>query len=219
MHRVKKQSGFTIIELLVATTIFSIVLMVILASFLQIGRMYYKGISVNNTQEAARSIIENLTNDIRLSSGYQDGGIYAGAHYFCLGLHRYIYNINHIPITSTDITNPTPTVPKGVVVSTIGGSCQSPAVSAGSKPQQLLGPDMQLNDMSVTPMAGMYRIHVHIIFYGSDKTVFNSTANPDDTAADHAAAINDPDARCSGNLLSTQFCAVADLNTTVATRE
>src|SRR6266498_3833396 len=60
-------NGFTIIELMVATTIFSIVLMVILASFLQIGRMFYKGISINNTNEATRTLVDDITSDIKLS--------------------------------------------------------------------------------------------------------------------------------------------------------
>jgi prepilin-type N-terminal cleavage/methylation domain-containing protein len=92
--------GFTIIELLVATSIFSLVLLVILASFLQIGRMFYKGVSVSNTNESARSLLDSITRDVRFGqspTGVKNEG---GKSYFCAGSHRYTFALNQPPTTA-----------------------------------------------------------------------------------------------------------------------
>src|SRR5438105_2859585 len=60
-------SGFTIVELLIATTVFSIVLIVFLATFLRISELFYKGVSLSNTQETARTVLQDITDDLQFS--------------------------------------------------------------------------------------------------------------------------------------------------------
>ncbi len=202
-------AGFTIIELMMATVIFSLVLVVILASFLQIGRMFYKGVSINSTNEAARTVVDSIADDVRLSKG---GFIPGGSNYFCVGLHRYTFGVGgNRKLTSTDVSNPSFINPKGVIVSTIpGGGCNV----NGTDARQLLGPDMQLNNLTMSCNSNVScTVHIHVIFYGFDDSIFISRGNITLTPAQ---AINSPDAECSGSLLSTQFCATADLQTTIA---
>ena len=219
MRSIKQQSGFTIIELLIATTVFSIVLVVIVASFLQVGRMFYKGVSVNNTNEAARNLVDEISNDARLTptpSEVKSDSTDTAKRFFCVGPHRYTFKLN-TQVKAGDINSNARNMTAGIVQDTTSGNCQDPTALLGSSPRQILGPDMRLNAMNVSQNAsgsGML-IHVHVIFYGADDRVFSSTAHPNDTAADHAAAINDADAYCSGNILSTQFCAMADIRTNV----
>ncbi len=215
--------GFTVIELMIATTIFSVVLTVILASFLQIGRMFYKGVSVNNTHEAARTVVEDISNDIRFAGTYVPEADYGpnSSKFFCIGSHRYIYSaVNNskkpYKITSGDVSKPDSIGnPRGIIESTIPGGCPAPSPTLpGTNAQQILGPDMQLNAFEFVSNGGSnYRIHVHIVFYGIDDSVFASAKNPDD---DPPTALLEPDAYCSSNLLSTQFCAMADLTTSVS---
>jgi prepilin-type N-terminal cleavage/methylation domain-containing protein len=218
-----KQSGFTIIELLIATTIFSIVLMIILASFLQISRMFYKGVSLDNTNEAARTLVDDITSDIRLA---KDGGTATSpgpnnTHFFCVGLHRYTFKLG-VKVTSPQVTSPdsiTSSAGAGVREDTVGSGCPIPIVGAiTTNPQQLLGPDMQLNDFGTNcgkpgglcgidcASALMCNIHTHIVFYGFDSTVLKPSA------ADQAA-------ECTGNTLDTQFCATADIKTNVMVKQ
>ena len=63
------QKGFTIVELMFSTTIFSAVLLLCLSALVQIGRMYYKGVTTSQTQEAARAVLDELTQAIQLSAG------------------------------------------------------------------------------------------------------------------------------------------------------
>lgn len=207
------QKGFTIVELMIATTVFSIVLLVILASFFQIGRMFYKGVSVDNTQETTRSVVDDITTDLKLSSGFNPSQAFNGAKYFCVGGHRYTYKLDSKvtdPGATDDVNNPS-----GIIEAILpGSSCLAPNTRDGStNKQQLLSSDMQLNalDVNCDVGSGVCNVHLHVIFYGADNNVFSSTQHPNDPAR----ALNDPDAQCSGNLLSTQFCAASDVNSTV----
>jgi prepilin-type N-terminal cleavage/methylation domain-containing protein len=213
MKKTKIQHGFTIAELMIATTIFSVVLIVILAAFMQIGRMFYKGVSLNSTTEAARNLVDNISNDAKLS--YAPGTISppsaAGVRFFCVGSHRYSFVLNK-QVKSTDVAEPrsvslsSTSGGQGGIIQDVINICSAPAVSnPGTQWQQLLGPDMQLNALDITPNTNGVAIHAHVIFYGFDNTVFTPS-------------LTDANAQCSGNLLSTQFCAVADINTLTTTQ-
>lgn len=216
----KGESGFTIVELLVATTIFSIVLMVILSSFLQIGRMFYKGISVNNVNETARSFVDAVASDVRISGNVtntrNDNAPGSTKRFFCVGEHRYTFVLNR-KVGAGDLRPASNSIQAGLMQDTVsGGACPHPSVSgSGTSPQQLLGPDMQLNRMVFACNTTKCDIQAHVIFYGADNSVFASSIPDLDTPAE---ALTAPDAFCSGSLLSTQFCATADINTVVTTR-
>lgn len=55
------QRGFTLVELLLATAVFSIALVAITAALIQLFKMYQSGISIRKTQHSARVISEELT--------------------------------------------------------------------------------------------------------------------------------------------------------------
>lgn len=106
--------GFTIIELLFSTVTFSVVLLVCLAGVIQIGRMYYKGLTTSQTQQTARSLIDELSQSIQLSGdniesprnltgGVAPSGPTIGGQsdartnavgFFCIGSTRYTYVID-----------------------------------------------------------------------------------------------------------------------------
>jgi len=212
--------GFTLIELMFATLIFSIVMIILLASFLQIGRMFYKGISMARTQDASRSVVDSLSDDIRFAAdqpikldasgkGEAVGGSNPNLYYFCVGDHRYTYQLKKK-------IDPSAADQIGMRRDTTT-SCDTPPISAAGLKEvsEMLGPDMQLNAFNLACNNGRCTVGVHIIFYGADNLVFTSSKYPDDTDADRALALLEPDAECSGGLISSQFCATATLSTTV----
>lgn len=211
MKKHNPQTGFTLIELMIATTIFSIVLTVILAAFLQIGRMFYKGVSTNNTNESTRILVDDISNDVRLADGASNAQVISGdKYYFCVGSHRYTYVLKQ-QVTASNISNLNPLAMNAGVIRDTPGSCDA-TTAAGDDKQQLLGPNMQLNALDFKCAPTGCAIHAHVIYYGADKTVF---ASPSHSSYTPEQAINEPDARCSGNLLSTQFCAWGDISTNV----
>jgi prepilin-type N-terminal cleavage/methylation domain-containing protein len=220
----KNNKGFTIIELLIATTIFSIVLIVIVSSFLQIGRMFYKGVSIDNVNEASRNLVDSITSDARLTTYFDPGGVdstNANKHFFCVGPHRYTY-ILALQVRDSNIKTNANSMVAGIVQDTTNGACKSPTDLPIAKASQILGPDMQLNDINIqkNTAGNTLMIRTHVVFYGSDNTVFD-TNDPAlaNTAANPGRASTAPDAFCSGNVLSTQFCATSHLETNVTLRK
>lgn len=92
----KDSNGFTIIELLIASSVFSVVLLVALTGFLQIGRVFYKGISDSQTQNVARQIITDISSSLANTSsddavsGIKTSG---GYRYICIGIVRYTWGV------------------------------------------------------------------------------------------------------------------------------
>jgi prepilin-type N-terminal cleavage/methylation domain-containing protein len=234
MRKHPTTSGFTIIELMIATLVFSIILLVIIGAFLQIGHIFFKGVSLANTQESSRSLIGDITDDLRFARNPQciddkestdsqsvantpQCTVDANTRFFCVGTHRYVYTLaKNMPagsqkMTNDDISQNSYTNYKGVVETTIPAGCPHPGTTSEKNRKQLLGPDMQLNALSMKCAANFCTIHTHIIFYGADDGVFESASAPSD-------ALRAPDAQCTGDLRSTQFCAVSDMTTSVNMR-
>jgi len=198
-----KQTGFTIIELLVATAIFSLVLIVFLSAFIKIGNMFYKGVSITNTQEVARTITDDISNDIRFSGSVPTvvSADASGKGYFCIGQHRYKYNLwKQVGVSGN---------PYGLERETIAsGACDINAI--GSNPVELLGDRMQLNRISVDSCPNdLCSISMLVVFYGSDNTVLVSPSGS-------SPAYNAPDATCSSGSISSQYCATASYKSTIS---
>lgn len=209
-RRKAHQKGFTIIELMIATLIFSAVLVLMLASFLQIGRIYYKGVSVASTNEATRTVVDDVTSDMRLTQETTNVKTESNStanrtnQYFCVGSHRYSYTLSSVDhqVKPPDINTPNAANPNGIVLDTVSNGCPDPSQpgGGGNDTRQLLGANMQLNYLKFNcnslSSVGACSLSVRVVFYGVDDTVLTPSAT-------------DPNAACNGNLLSTQFCYVA----------
>lgn len=95
------QNGFTIIELMIATSVFAIILLGATTATIQIGRLYYKGVIMSRVQQTARRVMDTVSqpiqfggSSVRLSSPKTQviGGIETGA--ICIGNKRFTYGIN-----------------------------------------------------------------------------------------------------------------------------
>lgn len=106
---VKTDGGFTIIELMIATVIFALVMLVFLSGIVQVTRAYYKGITHSKTQEAARVLMSEVTDAIKLSGSSiivsnpsnlgpeipaTSAGTNSGLGSFCAGNRKYTYALD-----------------------------------------------------------------------------------------------------------------------------
>src|SRR5579859_2625197 len=66
--RSSKCSGFTLVELIVAMAFFSFMMAIISIGFIQITHIYQAGVSSRRTQEAGRSIMEDIAREVRSAS-------------------------------------------------------------------------------------------------------------------------------------------------------
>lgn len=66
--KIRIQRGFTIIELMISTVVFSLVLLAASAAIIQIGKKYYKGITNARTQEVARSTVDEIAQSLQFTN-------------------------------------------------------------------------------------------------------------------------------------------------------
>jgi len=215
-NKTHTQRGFTIIELLIATAVFSLVLIVFLTALIRISQLFYKGVSLSNTQEATRNIIQTISDDIQFYGAAPE----VHSDYFCIGDHRYSFNPG-VQVGSGDPND------FGVIreVSDCLPWRAAPAPAPLPQPpdlkaEKLLDPGMQVNKLTVTPLNGGIQVNILVVFYGSDNGVFHSDTpgfinDPNDPNYSTQGAYKAPDAQCTGLPNSSQFCATADYQTTI----
>lgn len=80
----RQNTGFTIVELMIATLVFSVILLIATYGIINIGRLYRKSLTSNQTQQTARSIIDTVSQNIKFNSGPVIPGVNSNFVY-CLG--------------------------------------------------------------------------------------------------------------------------------------
>lgn len=207
--------GFTLIELMIATSVFSVVLLIAVAGFSQIGRLFYKGVSVTQSQDVASQIGYDLTSSIEGASKISTLTTYKGMQYICIGKSRYTIDTSR----RVDISNSSAisSAQIGMLKDTMSsdGSCAPPCLPtpsscasgevAWTNPVELLGDSMKLENISVTPVAavsGDYYTLSLLLSFGADDLVNYTT--PGDTST----------AECKSDQ-GGQFCAIGRFNASV----
>jgi prepilin-type N-terminal cleavage/methylation domain-containing protein len=111
MTKSSNQHGFTILELMIATMVFSVIFLSTTTAILQISKLYYKGVVTGRTQEVARGITDQISQQLQLGTGelifaadatqvvaggndVTVGGNKLTVQAFCIGSSRYTYRLN-----------------------------------------------------------------------------------------------------------------------------
>jgi type II secretory pathway pseudopilin PulG len=101
MSGAKTHKGFTIIELTLAMTFISVLLITIVILVMQITRIYAKGTTIKNVNSVGRSLISDFQQTVGASPVTPDLGAASGPKYmltdaaggrFCTGAYSYIWN-------------------------------------------------------------------------------------------------------------------------------
>lgn len=96
MIKMRKRGGFTIIELTLAMSFISILLLAIAMTAIQAGRIYNKGIVMQSVNQAGRDISDTLRRDfLQVRPGDGIAQVFTGdgeTGRFCLGDYSYIWN-------------------------------------------------------------------------------------------------------------------------------
>jgi type II secretory pathway pseudopilin PulG len=213
-------TGFTIVELMIATSVFSLVLLVVSAGVLSFSRSYYHGVVVNNTQNITRNAMNEVVQSIQFSSGVNpimSGSTTIG---YCIGGSRSYYFALNKQITSDSqnaLVNGANCAGSNDTLKNIGGSSLAVISSAGlQQPRELLGSNMRLAKFSITPDQGLYRVELEVA-YGDDDLLCIPGANDSCVALTPTNFVVGDDLRCKAGV-GSQFCAVVHLTSAVATR-
>lgn len=226
-RQLRTQKGFTIVELMVATVVFSVILLVITSGVLHFSNAYYKGINSSTTQDKARSIVDTVSQAIQFSGTTIAGTDDTAGSYFCAGNQVYVFKpgAQYLGGAST-ATNP------GLYVTSQSGGCGLPGAYDAPNSRQLLSPHLRIVSMSVTNVgwsSGSPRYKVSLLLayssggnpaldgndllcapIGTPGSCSSSTPLPN-------ASLNTNDVTCKSQT-GSQFCAVSALSTTVQQR-
>jgi prepilin-type N-terminal cleavage/methylation domain-containing protein len=206
--------GFTIIELMIAISVFSVVLLICISAIIYVGRLYYLGISKARSQEVARTSMDTITDSIKFSAESVSivgaDSNWDGA--YCIGTRKYSYKLGKVLVDTTPQTNQT----TEALVESIDPSCgtvgvvATPYISAdpdATPTKELLGKFMRLNEFTIIPNAstGLATVKISIVYGGdgspSDSEIFNIESGKI--------------VSCKTGVGGSQFCAIITLEKTV----
>jgi len=217
----RNQAGFTIIELMISTTVFTFVLLVCSVAIVHVGRMYYKGTITSRTQDLSRKLGEDVSQAVQFGAGnsapgqflrvsgptsFTSGSQTVAAFARCIGDIRYSYTVGpaqgagagratHV-VWKDRLAPLAPCVPVNIasVTPSVGG-------------QEILGSKMRVARFDVTNPVGLYAVDI-IVSYGDTDDLFEPASLP-----------NFPNfSICKGVGAGGQFCSVAAYRTTVGKR-
>jgi prepilin-type N-terminal cleavage/methylation domain-containing protein len=221
MKRLKQlqNRGFTIIELLIATLIFSIVLLVMTVGVVQVGRAFYKAYISSKTQEAARSLADEIGQAIQFSGGtvipLTPSGTVEG---ICINSTVYTYKQHEVLGDATGLhkfiaRSPVTPCPSSVDPTIVNKSLST---TLPTTDRELLGKNMRLAYFKVTPVpnssGSLWNIKIRVVYGDDDKDLLISPTHPTSTTP----WIYD-DVICK-TTTGSQFCATADISTVVQKR-
>ncbi len=227
MRHSNKQAGFTIVEMLFSMTILSVVLVLLMATFVQISRMYQRGTIQTKTQELSRTVIDEISRPIQFSGTKPDlskvstatslGGV--NTYAFCMGSKRYSFvkdlqlreandiankQIMHVLWRDTLKDTVSTCSPLNLTVATPSDADTDPAIPG----RELLTPYVRIAELTVAQLnnpieeQALFRVLL-VLAYGDNNTLTGAGANM----------------QCqSSGFLSSQFCATSYLDTAVLRR-
>ncbi|MDZ7786536.1 MAG: prepilin-type N-terminal cleavage/methylation domain-containing protein [Candidatus Saccharibacteria bacterium] len=190
-----KQKGFTIVELMIATTVFSVILLIMSAGLIYIGKVYYRTVAQNKVQETSRAIMDSVAQSIQFSGGDVTVSDPNGKA-TCVGNIKYFKTENVIVNSGSD----------GLQRSNGATSCSN---SVGSDSEQLIPEGMFLRDFEVSQIgdSDLYTIHVQVVSVPGDELV---------NLADGSSELFDGTNCKTGP--GSEYCATSRLETTVKKR-
>lgn len=213
IKEVKKQHGFTIVELLIATSVFTVILLLVSVGIIKINANYYKGVNQSRTQQTARAVLDDISQAIQ----FNNGAVSAPSSPFpstegdqfavCVGGNRYSVYLKKMIIadssTSHALIKDTPgSCAIGDPVDNLDGGGALPSGTT-----ELLAPRMRVAALSVeqpnsTDSSGLWKVNVRIVYGGDGVT--------DDLLNGSKDGCNTGE--------GSQFCAVSDLTAYVEKR-
>lgn len=221
----RRQSGFTIVELMIATVVFSVLLMTFAGAIIQIGRLYYKGVTSARTQEVARTTLNEIAQAIQFDPGtvtpttvdtLDNTG--ANTKAICINTKLYSYRIGQQRVDDKH----------GLVVEDIPSGCQGTTakpLTGTVTGDEVLGDKMRLAKFEVVripnadPDVSAYRVTLRVVYGDDDLVCSPSVGNCSSTNIMDANAIAlASDLSCKNIKSGTQFCSASELSTIVERR-
>jgi prepilin-type N-terminal cleavage/methylation domain-containing protein len=226
-------NGFTVVELTIATTVFSIILLLSLVGFMQIGKLFYKGVNITHTSDVSKQVLNSVMGDVSfdvLTTGYAPtDGTFATDNitsspsspvvvrsYFCAGSNRYSFRLGQAvdsDASAAELKQPAAQVPGwknfGILKDRVTNGCPKPFNSSEpinpANVTELLGDKMRLSDISIEPTLPGPNNKLYTIHI---KVAYGDNEVLQSPTSDNPTCIQDSSSASS-------FCFVSDLRTIV----
>lgn len=248
MLRTKNQHGFTIIELMIAVSALSLLLLLCTMGIIRLSQTYYKGIIGASTQQTARTTMDSITQTVQFggvssvmtnSQTVTDGPANYDVKTICIGQQRYSYAPNYQQIDDNpDISQKQlkhgfwqdivgdPSNCSGVKLHVDNPSANPiDGTNIGSEGRELLGNRMRLIGLSIEKCSG---ILVNPCSANGSETLYRVTlsmmygdSDMIDSAAYNAGDTTTwPNVQCRAvqGFLGSAFCAKSELSSVIRKR-
>ena len=226
----KSQQGFTLIELMIATVIFTFILLIATAGIIRIGELYSKGINQSRTQESLRGISDEITRAVQFADGTKvpDPAVVSQVMVdrYCIGdtVYTVYFDQPFKQNSNASLNNPTDNQ-TGLWAERLsdGVSCECVLTSCGvDEVIQLLGENMRVLRLDVSQLGSTvkaWKANISIA-YGDDDllTHFNDDGTSVETIDTLPHKTRAKTAGCKSGVAGSQFCAIAQQDTVVKKR-
>lgn len=209
--KIHEQKGFTILELLISTVVFGVLLLIVSVAIVGLTRNFYRGVNKSKTQEVARTISEQVAKAIQYSKTQPQALVPVGnVQAWCISNTRYAF------IESRQLGTGAGQVPAALVR---GPDCANPTspLTRSASETEMLGEGMRLANLEILPdsTGEVWSVRVRVVL-GEDDLVCSPSAGDcgaTSTSTNQTAA----DLECK-QFAGSQFCAVAEYSTIVVRR-
>lgn len=213
-----RQVGFTIVELMIATVVSSVLLIVITFGIVSFTKDYYKGINASTTQATTQNAIDAVAQAIQFNASgtvATDGtqGI------FCAGSQVFLYTMGKQLTAAPNSTN------WGLYqLNNPSANCVMPAITTGGT--ELLGPNMRLAAINLSQIgsSNVWQLDIRVAYGDADLLCRTSisgttTGGCSSAAANYMSAdvIQGSDVQCKLRT-GSQFCSIVHLSTAIGQR-
>lgn len=195
----RSAKGFTIVELMVASTVFAVILLIVAGTIVRFTNTFQKGVIDGNTQNVTRSIADTISNAVKYGEKVEKQGLG-----YCVGSTMYAFTPK-IQYDGSDTKYALREI-RGA-----GAGCSitlDPGFDPAAQGQELIGTDMRLSHFSISPLPCEDVCTVSVIVaYGGNDLIENWDKNydPDDPGT-HP--------KCFSRA-GSQFCSVRELSVTI----
>jgi len=217
----KETHGFTLLELMIASTIFATILVLLTYAMLAINKDYTKATNNNRTQLTARSLVDTISQAIQFSNGQVIINSYDAVSKLgsvCFGDKRLRYTKGFMLSEDSGANN---SKYVALLDDRGSGSCLNQPFSGPSGDntgQELLTSKMRLANLSIVNVSGgdLYQITLRIV-YGDDDLLCDGTPANCANIRTPPSSYDNPNLSCK-NIAGKEYCAAVELSTTVQKR-
>jgi prepilin-type N-terminal cleavage/methylation domain-containing protein len=190
------QRGFTIVELMIAISVFAVAMILVTAGVIVIGRQYQQGTNRVKLESATREVHQNVTDAIKFAGEEIENPPDIGSwRSTCIGNQQYVYAATPDPLSQAAYNG----LNRGLFVQTKPTGPCTTVLSGDSK--------NLLPENAVVLKFSVGGDQVSTVFAAADGDLLNLTSpqTPDDVV-------------CRANIAGKEFCAVVKLDSTALRR-